>query len=133
VPDTKRADLEPEAMAVVDEDAEALQAAIQMSLGKAQAATEATEATTVSDYDSSLGEGVMELMALVTHKGRSADSGHYKAYVRCGDAAVGGLWRCFDDAKVTETTTEEVLRLFGNGDSDMAYLCFYRQRDRSFA
>lgn len=90
------------------EDAD-LQAAIQLSL------------------DSGIGEGIYELSSLVTHKGRSADSGHYKAYVR--ESAGSNVWRCFDDDKVSEVSTEDVLRLYGNGDSDMAYLCFYRRKE----
>lgn len=101
-----------------EEDREALEAALQMSLGSEGAVPAAI---------AEIGTGLYELSALVTHKGRSADSGHYKAYVR---AKMGEpIWRCFDDATVSEVSTEDVLKLCGSsGDSDMAYLCFYNRK-----
>lgn len=51
--------------------------------------------------------GMYELHSLVTHKGRSADSGHYIGWAR--QAPGSDLWWKYDDDKVTETTTEEVL------------------------
>lgn len=69
--------------------------------------------------------GLYELFGIVTHKGRSADSGHYMAYVRQSNS---NSWWLFDDDKVSETTSEEVLKLKGGGDRDMAYLCFYRRK-----
>lgn len=70
-------------------------------------------------------QGIYELHAIVTHQGRSADSGHYLAYAR--DAPGSSLWWRFDDAKVTEVKVEDVLKLCG-GDRDVAYLCFYRMK-----
>lgn len=40
--------------------------------------------------------GKYELVGLVTHKGRTADSGHYVAWVKQAD----GKWVCFDDDKL---------------------------------
>ena len=40
--------------------------------------------------------GKYELVGLVTHKGRTADSGHYVAWVKQADAK----WVCFDDDKL---------------------------------
>jgi ubiquitin carboxyl-terminal hydrolase 14 len=71
--------------------------------------------------------GLYELHGLVTHKGRSADSGHYIGWVRQGLGS--SLWWCFNDNKVTEVRTEDVLALKGGGDRDMAYLVFYRCKE----
>jgi ubiquitin carboxyl-terminal hydrolase 14 len=59
--------------------------------------------------------GQYELHAIVTHKGRSADSGHYMGWVR--QAPGSQLWWCYNDDKVTETNTEAVSSSF----------CFERQ------
>jgi ubiquitin carboxyl-terminal hydrolase 14 len=95
--------------------------------------------------------GRYELTAVLTHKGRSADSGHYVAWVKqaqqeaaasAGPAAAaaaianggGGKgrgappppsWFLFDDDKITPKTAEEVLNLAGGGDWHMAYLLMY--------
>ena len=68
--------------------------------------------------------GKYELYALVTHKGRSADSGHYIGWVRQDSGS--DYWWKYDDDKVTEVKTENILLLSGGGDRDMAYLIFYR-------
>lgn len=78
------------------------------------------EARKVEDNET----GVFELFALVSHKGRSADSGHYIGYTRQQPGQ--DMWWVFDDSKVSETKTDEILKLSGGGDRDMAYLCFYR-------
>jgi ubiquitin carboxyl-terminal hydrolase 14 len=96
--------------------------------------------------------GRYELTAVLTHKGRSADSGHYVAWVKQppppaeaaaangGDAAAaangGGKgkgkgaapppsWFLFDDDQIIPKTPEEVLNLAGGGDWHMAYLLMY--------
>ena len=63
----------------------------------------------------------------VTHKGRSADSGHYIGWVRQEPGS--NFWWKYDDEIVTETTTEEVMKLKGGGDRDTAYLMFYRFKE----
>lgn len=89
------------------------------------AGASATAAVNTDINSQEMFSGVYKLTAMVTHKGRAADSGHYKAYVR--ESVDSDNWRCFDDDKVSEHSTEDILRLRGNGDSDMAYLCFYRR------
>ncbi len=69
-------------------------------------------------------QGLYELFAIVTHKGRSADSGHYMGWVRSS----GDNWHVFDDDEVSPCTTENVLQLKGGGDRDSAYLTFYRAK-----
>ena len=62
----------------------------------------------------------------MTHKGRSADSGHYIGWARKEEGS--DQWFQFNDDKVSECSTADVLRLSGGGDHDTAYLNFYRQR-----
>jgi ubiquitin carboxyl-terminal hydrolase 14 len=57
--------------------------------------------------------GYYELYAVLTHIGRSADSGHYMAWVRDGNT---DNWWKFDDDKVSPVKTEDVLKLEGGGD-----------------
>ena len=71
--------------------------------------------------------GQYELNAIVTHKGRSADSGHYIGWVRQSPGSQ--FWWCYDDDKVTEVRNEEIMKLCGGGDRDMAYLNFYRFKE----
>ena len=87
--------------------------------------------------------GRYELAAVLTHKGRSADSGHYVAWaaaaaaapVAAADDAYGkparppppgqAPWIQYDDEGVTARTAEDVLALSGGGDWHMAYLLLY--------
>lgn len=85
-----------------------------------------------SNYD--FGEGIpssfrghYELMGVVTHKGRSADSGHYIGWVR--KEAGSSQWWKYDDDTVSEVTTADILNLKGGGDWHTAYLNFYRFKE----
>lgn len=71
--------------------------------------------------------GEYELMGVVTHKGRSADSGHYIGWVRQGPGS--DYWWRYDDDIVTEVATAEILNLKGGGDWHTAYLNFYRFKE----
>lgn len=96
--------------------------------------------------------GLYELYAVVTHKGRSADGGHYIGWVRQKGGSCrrwphavardrcsppGALrrvgpaddWVCFDDDSVSPCRTEDVMKLKGGGDYDMAYLAYYRAKE----
>lgn len=68
--------------------------------------------------------GKYELIAVLTHKGRSADSGHYIAWVKQED----DKWLKFDDEKVSMVNNDEIQKLNGKGGADwnIAYLCLYR-------
>jgi len=59
----------------------------------------------------------------VTHKGRSADSGHYVGW--CHKS--GDQWIQYDDDIVTSQKTEEIMALRGGGDWHMAYILIYRK------
>ncbi|PSC76595.1 ubiquitin carboxyl-terminal hydrolase 6 [Micractinium conductrix] len=66
--------------------------------------------------------GKYELIGVLTHKGRSADSGHYVSWVKQKD----GQWIQFDDDQMIPRKEEEVLTLCGGGDWHMAYMLLYR-------
>eukprot|EP00891_Asterochloris_glomerata_P004495 jgi/Astpho2/4495/e_gw1.00067.112.1_t len=66
--------------------------------------------------------GSYELCAVLTHKGRSADSGHYVSWVKQDD----GSWIQFDDDQLIPRKEEEIPSLSGGGDWHMAYLLLYR-------
>eukprot|EP01112_Ceratiomyxa_fruticulosa_P016519 TRINITY_DN5005_c0_g1_i1.p1 TRINITY_DN5005_c0_g1~~TRINITY_DN5005_c0_g1_i1.p1 ORF type:complete len:528 (+),score=135.82 TRINITY_DN5005_c0_g1_i1:156-1739(+) len=86
------------------------------------ATTPVTQASTPTSYHNNTGK--YELIAVLTHKGRSADSGHYVSWVKQAD----GKWLLFDDDKVREADVEDIKKLSGKGGGDwhMAYLCLYR-------
>ena len=77
------------------------------------------------DFDPKLAghTGFYDLHAIVTHKGRIADSGHYVGWVKKGNQ-----WVEFDDDKVYPITDEDIQKLDGGGDWHMAYLCIYKAR-----
>merc|ERR1712129_421832 len=77
---------------------------------------------------SQLETGYYELCGVVTHKGRSANSGHYIGYSK--DSA-RGIWLKFDDEDVTEIKADDVKQLYGGGDHQMAFLCMFRRIEPS--
>jgi len=70
--------------------------------------------------------GMYELCALVTHRGRTADSGHYVGWIK----TLQGEWLKYDDDVVSPVPEEEIKKLTGKGGSDwhIAYLCMYRTK-----
>lgn len=70
-----------------------------------------------------LDTGNYQLIGVVTHKGRSADGGHYIGWVHHS----GDVWHQYDDDIVTEVKTEDILMLKGGGDWHTAYMCLYRK------
>jgi len=73
--------------------------------------------------DSGLPLGEYEVVACITHKGRSSESGHYCSWVQKKDDE----WYKFDDDYVTEHKLEDILALRGGGDHHMAYYLIYRK------
>lgn len=83
-------------------------------------------------------QGKYELFAVVTHKGRDADGGHYMGWVKAdhqeNTSKIGDTnednenWFVFDDDEVSPCKTEDVLKLKGGGDWHMSYLNFYRAK-----
>lgn len=67
-----------------------------------------------------------ELVGVLTHCGRSADSGHYIAWTK--DKSTGVWWK-MDDDKATAVKEDEIMKLDGGGDWHMAYMCLYKKKD----
>ncbi|CAJ2663720.1 ubiquitin carboxyl-terminal hydrolase 6 [Trifolium pratense] len=68
--------------------------------------------------------GVYDLVAVLTHKGRSADSGHYVGWVK----QENGKWIEFDDDNPKPRLQDDITRLSGGGDWHMAYIIMYKAR-----
>jgi len=60
---------------------------------------------------------------VITHKGRTADSGHYVAWIH----EKGDEWIKYDDDIVSVVKIEDILNLKGGGDWHMTYMCLYRK------
>jgi ubiquitin carboxyl-terminal hydrolase 14 len=117
-----------------DDDQAELQAALAMSLNKEE------ENQDPVDFGPGIPkqfQGYYELFAVVTHKGRDSDGGHYMAWVKANSSSsppekiadsdiLNEDWYVFDDDEVSLCKTEDVLRLKGGGDWHMSYLNFYR-------
>ncbi|WVN90011.1 uncharacterized protein L203_105243 [Cryptococcus depauperatus CBS 7841] len=76
------------------------------------------------------GSGVYELSAVVTHKGASADSGHYIGWARMNDDSLMPLeeqkWAKFDDQKVSFVDANKITSMDGGGEDSVAYILVYR-------
>jgi ubiquitin carboxyl-terminal hydrolase 14 len=122
-----------EASAMLKADDAALERKLDLavqSLNGADAATLNTSVPLSEHFGEGLPEGFTgnyELMGVVTHKGRSADSGHYIGWVRQSPGSE--YWWKYDDDTVTEVNTAEILNLKGGGDWHTAYLNFYRFKE----
>jgi len=77
-----------------------------------------------SDDEGSSNSGYYILQAVLTHKGRSSNSGHYVGWVR----QKGDTWLKCDDDEVSPIHEEDVLKLSGGGDWHTAYLLVYGPR-----
>jgi len=68
--------------------------------------------------------GNYQLEAVLSHIGRSSDSGHYIAWVRAKD----DIWLKFDDDYISTCTSEDIKKLSGGGDWHIAYICLYKAK-----
>merc|ERR1712000_138299 len=68
--------------------------------------------------------GQYELCAVISHKGRDAEHGHYVAWIK-----KAGHWLVHDDDHVSVVSEEDVKRLKGVGEAHIAYLLLYRAYD----
>ena len=91
--------------------------------GKKQAEIKAHDAALWHDLSKGTPTGNYELVGVITHKGRSADSGHYVGWT-CGK---GDEWYRYDDDDVTKVKIDDILALRGGGDWHMAYYLVYRK------
>merc|ERR1719409_2099587 len=80
--------------------------------------------------------GRYELVSIVSHKGRSADGGHYVAWLRTKKADGKDLkddrWVQFDDDTVTghywkDLVGQNIDLQGGKADTQIAYLCLYKR------
>lgn len=71
------------------------------------------------------GAGFYSLKAVLTHQGRTANSGHYITHVK-----VNKQWMRYNDLNVTEITPEDVTNLSGSGDWHCSFLLYYERIDR---
>jgi ubiquitin carboxyl-terminal hydrolase 14 len=65
-----------------------------------------------------------ELQAVLTHKGRTSNSGHYVAWIKHKD----DVWIMCDDDNINAVTSEDILKLSGGGDWHIAYVLLYGPR-----
>ncbi|XP_026419345.1 ubiquitin carboxyl-terminal hydrolase 6-like isoform X2 [Papaver somniferum] len=90
--------------------------------------SEIGETSTSSSHEGSTSKsegqltGVYELVSVLTHQGRSADSGHYVAWVK----QESGKWIQFDDEEAILRCEEDITKLSGGGDWHTAYICMYK-------
>uniref|UniRef100_A0A7E4ZWS4 Ubiquitin carboxyl-terminal hydrolase n=1 Tax=Panagrellus redivivus TaxID=6233 RepID=A0A7E4ZWS4_PANRE len=70
--------------------------------------------------------GFYELRGVVTHKGRSSNSGHYVGWVKLNATQ----WVMCDDQEVHIVTEDDVMKLSGGGDWHSAYMLLYGPRKR---
>ncbi|KAJ3316811.1 Ubiquitin carboxyl-terminal hydrolase 14 [Blyttiomyces sp. JEL0837] len=68
--------------------------------------------------------GQYELVAVLTHVGRTAVSGHYIGWAKNEK----GEWWKFDDDTVSLVNEEEITKLEGGGDWHTAYIILYKAR-----
>lgn len=94
--------------------------------GESSVASSQDGVTTDTDKETHL-TGIYDLVAVLTHKGRSADSGHYVAWVKQGS----GKWIEYDDDNPLPQREEDITKLSGGGDWHMAYICMYKARSIS--
>lgn len=114
------------------EEDEELKAAMAMSL-QSEEKIETVGPGLPDDF-----QGKYEIFAVVTHKGRDADGGHYMGWVKAENQRenkkiadtdeTNDDWFVFDDDEVSPCKTEDVLKLKGGGDWHMSYLSFYRAK-----
>eukprot|EP00565_Helicotheca_tamesis_P003628 CAMPEP_0185740362 /NCGR_PEP_ID=MMETSP1171-20130828/37592_1 /TAXON_ID=374046 /ORGANISM="Helicotheca tamensis, Strain CCMP826" /LENGTH=588 /DNA_ID=CAMNT_0028412183 /DNA_START=45 /DNA_END=1811 /DNA_ORIENTATION=- len=117
-----------------EEEAAAMKAALAMSLEEDGEPDAPVGPGLPPDF-----QGMYELFAVVTHKGRDADGGHYMGWVKAAHQSdnaqkiadtdeMNDDWFVFDDDEVSPCKTEDVLKLKGGGDWHMSYLNFYRAK-----
>lgn len=84
------------------------------------------------DFDNKLWRGLekegdtgsYELISVITHQGRSSDSGHYVSWIY----DKGENWYKYDDDEVTRIKPEAIQNLKGGGDWPIAYFLVYKKK-----
>jgi len=106
--------------APMETDAPAAEAAAEPTEEELKAAALGADGT---GFDCKTGR--YELFGIITHQGRTAEGGHYVAWVK-KDAQ---KWLVFDDETVAEVDAERIKELHGGGDWHIAYMCLFRKMD----
>ncbi|CAK9305089.1 unnamed protein product [Gordionus sp. m RMFG-2023] len=75
------------------------------------------------DDEGSNNSGYYDLLAVLTHQGRTSNSGHYVAWVKRND-----VWMMCDDNNIKPVTEEHIMKLSGGGDWHTAYVLIYGPR-----
>ncbi|KAL3322201.1 hypothetical protein AABB24_039705, partial [Solanum stoloniferum] len=120
----KKAGLKTSAKTPVSTDSDTkMTEAEESSSGSGEASKSASQEGVLSEKEHQL-TGIYDLVAVLTHKGRSADSGHYVAWVK----QENGKWVQFDDDNPIPQREEDITKLSGGGDWHMAYICMYKAR-----
>lgn len=68
--------------------------------------------------------GLYEATAIISHKGMSADTGHYQCFTK--HETEPGKWWKFNDEKVTIVDESKIESLAGGGESDSALIVLYK-------
>ncbi|XP_059090068.1 ubiquitin carboxyl-terminal hydrolase 14-like [Tigriopus californicus] len=92
--------------------------------GREESEDMACEPYDFSEDPGSNNSGYYELQAVLTHKGRSSNSGHYVAWVK----QKGDTWMECNDDDIRPIHVDDVLKLSGGGDWHTAYLLLYGPR-----
>ena len=100
------------------------EAALKKDREKAANSLEDMEPYSFDDDEGSNNSGYYELQAVLTHKGRSSNSGHYVAWRR----HKGETWVECNDDTINPVHVEDVMKLSGGGDWHTAYLLMYGPR-----
>ncbi|KAH9600914.1 Ubiquitin domain [Trypanosoma melophagium] len=108
-----------------DKALERLREKQQKTRFESEGQTEETPSS-VDAVDTGIGNrsGYYELCGVISHKGRSADGGHYVFWGRPSNQ-----WMVFDDENVAPVTEEDIKRLRGVGEGHIAYVLMYRTRN----
>ncbi|KAK9479466.1 hypothetical protein V1514DRAFT_327988 [Lipomyces japonicus] len=148
------------ARTVLDNDASSSSSAATLSSVPDDAQIAALEAEALAAVDPALRadvganvSGLYELVGVVSHQGKSADSGHYQFWAKqtakeAEDNAAGGniksgsgpvlgttqqkqepKWWRFNDDKVTVVDQSKIEAMAGGGESDSALLLLYKSVD----
>jgi len=71
--------------------------------------------------------GEYRIYAVIIHKGRRLDEGHYYTWVRALNNRGDEVWRAYDDAEVTTHSWEDLEHLVRSGSEDTLYVLFYER------
>jgi ubiquitin carboxyl-terminal hydrolase 14 len=80
------------------------------------------------DSASMIPTGKFQLISVLTHQGRSSESGHYIGWAH----QKGDLWVKYDDDVISYVKTQDILDLKGGGDWHMNYICIFKRLEVPF-